>query len=454
MYIVYLYFQRPSFSAVSFLQASRPPWFTAGFQQDCSEFLKYLLDQLHEQDKQLQKKMLKSSKIKIGKKSSKDEKGLKDYFDESVTLVQKTFGGQICSTLKCLNCKTESSPTECFYDIPLAFPEYEQTSHKSLAGGNAKDHHFERDVIVQGSSVVEEGSASDTPEMGLRLDTLISHFLQPEKLTGDNKYQCDKCQGLQEGERKMKITRSPEYLILTLLRFSYDTKSQTRSKIFREVKYPKTLILPSENSTNADPKLPQSKKQRILPPKLLQKLYLSEDNNSGDKDIYSLCAVVVHSGTSSECGHYYCYARHSVLKSIQTVCEEVDRNEAQEVDFLHDKWYLFNDSRVSFANYSSFSTVTKRFRKDTPYVLVYHKIDLDSTQVSGATLGQGVSSMAVEPQIRPELRAAISRDNAQYLQVKCCSLNICRSLGFVNLRSIQIHIYKSYVINEIHNCYC
>ncbi|XP_041356896.1 ubiquitin carboxyl-terminal hydrolase 35-like isoform X2 [Gigantopelta aegis] len=408
--------QRPSFSAVSFLQASRPPWFTAGFQQDCSEFLKYLLDQLHEQEKQSRKKALKSSsKTKLGKKS-KDEKGLKDQSDESSTLVQKTYGGQICSTLKCLNCKTESSRTECFYDIPLAFPEYEQTSHKSLAGGNAKDHHFERNVTIQESSVDDEVSVSAIPETSLRLDSLISHFLQPEKLTDDNKYHCDKCRGLQEGERMMKITRSPEYLILTLLRFSFDTKSQTRSKIFREVKYPKTLILPSENSTNADPKLPQSKKQRILPPKLLQKLYISEENSSGDKDIYSLCAVVVHSGTSSECGHYYCYARHTLLKSIQTVCEEVDRSESQEVDFLKDRWYLFNDSRVSFADYTSFSTVTKRFRKDTPYVLIYHKIDLDSTQVAGIAFSQCVSSTSVDHPIRHELRVAISKDNALYLQ--------------------------------------
>ncbi len=41
--------QRPAYSPGDFLNASLPPWFTAGRQQDCSEYLKYLLDQLHEQ---------------------------------------------------------------------------------------------------------------------------------------------------------------------------------------------------------------------------------------------------------------------------------------------------------------------------------------------------------------------------------------------------------------------
>lgn len=36
--------QRPAISPESFFSASWPPWFTPGAQQDCSEYLKYLLD--------------------------------------------------------------------------------------------------------------------------------------------------------------------------------------------------------------------------------------------------------------------------------------------------------------------------------------------------------------------------------------------------------------------------
>ena len=43
--------QRNIYSPSEFLKTARPPWFEPGRQQDCSEFLRYLLDTLHEQEK-------------------------------------------------------------------------------------------------------------------------------------------------------------------------------------------------------------------------------------------------------------------------------------------------------------------------------------------------------------------------------------------------------------------
>merc|ERR1719266_1844129 len=42
---------RAIYSPADFLKVARPPWFESGRQQDCSEFLKYLLDTLQEQEK-------------------------------------------------------------------------------------------------------------------------------------------------------------------------------------------------------------------------------------------------------------------------------------------------------------------------------------------------------------------------------------------------------------------
>ena len=73
----------------------------------------------------------------------------------------------------------------------------------------------------------------------LHLNDLLQYYLKPEKLTGDNKYFCEKCNSLQDGERTLNVIKAPDHLIITLLRFSYDVKLQSRSKIFREVKYPR-----------------------------------------------------------------------------------------------------------------------------------------------------------------------------------------------------------------------
>ena len=45
---------RALYSPSDFLKTARPPWFESGRQQDCSEFLRYLLDTLQEQEKSSQ----------------------------------------------------------------------------------------------------------------------------------------------------------------------------------------------------------------------------------------------------------------------------------------------------------------------------------------------------------------------------------------------------------------
>ena len=45
------YTLRAIYSPSDLLKSARPPWFESGRQQDCSEFLRYLLDTLQEQEK-------------------------------------------------------------------------------------------------------------------------------------------------------------------------------------------------------------------------------------------------------------------------------------------------------------------------------------------------------------------------------------------------------------------
>ncbi|XP_053399268.1 ubiquitin carboxyl-terminal hydrolase 38-like isoform X2 [Mercenaria mercenaria] len=399
--------QRPAYAPVNFLAASRPVWFTAGFQQDCSEFLKYLLDQLHEQET---KYLTASRSPKSPSKEKRKSESTKP------TLIEENFGGTMSTTLTCLNCKAESKKEEMFMDLPLAFPDYNSTSQKSLAGGDSKMSTRSHTT----TSTAPRPTTSVPPEEMncLHLNDLLKHYLKPEKLVDDNKYFCDNCGGLQEGERKIKIVKTPEYLILTLLRFSYDTKLQSRSKIFREVKYPKTLLIPVEDeargATSERRKRCNSLRSSVA--NQLEKCGLDMDVDCAD--VYSLCSVVVHSGTSSDCGHYYCYARHSVITNSENVQANMqDFSHEDEIDFLQDKWYLFNDSRVSYASYNSFCNVSQRFTKDTAYVLMYRKIDAEKIGVDYKIgLDQWIQPTKIDAPLRSDLRAAVVKDNKIYLQ--------------------------------------
>ncbi|ELU03938.1 hypothetical protein CAPTEDRAFT_222637 [Capitella teleta] len=273
--------QRAAYAPSACLEATRPSWFARGCQQDCSEYLRFVLDQLHEEE---------------------------NPSSSSSSLVQKCFGGRLLNTYTCSVCGRQSSHTENFNDLPLAFPELTPNS---------------------------------------QLEDLLTHYLRPEILKGSNRYHCESCQELQEAERSVRIEQAPQYLILTLLRFSYSAKTQSRAKILSDVKYPSALTLPVLND---------------------------------QEEAYELTSVIVHSGTSSESGHYYAYARSE-----------------------DDRWILFNDSRVSFSSFASFSSVTSKFAKDTAYVLVYAKTS-------------SCHGNHRDTPLHADLVSAVEKDNLLYVQ--------------------------------------
>lgn len=490
---------RASISPSRLLQASRPPWFLPGQQQDCSEFLKYLLDRLHEEERgqlgtgesgNLMRSLSTSSSgssVSPGGTLKKSERkaavtltSIKMKTDDEMSrfggqgsnsvppsLVENTFRGKMKTTLRCLACKAESTRCESFSDIPLAFPNNSSGlansfPKKSLAGGGMQQAGLSADLTVspqegkvtadladstQGpkplpdttqtvgttftttSAEDEESNCTDT----LSLNDLIAFYLKSEQLTGDNKYHCDKCGKLQDGERSITISESPNYLILTLLRFSYNIKLQSRTKIFQDVQYPRTLALPVEKVTKATltssasssslskqhsrsssnssgyqseqaQDTTHSDKLKQLTERLSPKTEGSDEAQK--RELYGLSAVVIHSGTSSECGHYYCYARHSRSGQVDPALLDKASGDADSIDLLPDKWYNFNDSRVSHANFEAFSNVTKRFSNDTAYVLIYRKLDSVPK----------VIPPSLEPVLRPDLRDFVMKDNETFLK--------------------------------------
>lgn len=299
-----LHSTRPTLSPKQILKEACPPSFQENHQQDCSEFLGHLLESLHTAENKYFKissennmPLLANDESSDASNMSMDTSSASSSIEPQVasrTLVQKTFDGSISIVHRCLNCGTTSRQNDSFRDLHLSFPDTETNS--------------------KGEYSVED---------------LLRHYCLKEKLDADNKYSCDTCNMLCDGERFINIVNPPLYLVLTLKYFKYDKENSMRTKLTHKVK---------------------------LKPKISVKIS-SEDGNSKHNVHYRLYAAVVHSGYSMDSGHYYTYGS--------------DQPDGAS-------WYKFNDSCVTDCDISELEGLRS---PNTPYVLFYER-EYDGEQLA------------------------------------------------------------------------
>ncbi|XP_023259989.1 ubiquitin carboxyl-terminal hydrolase 38 [Seriola lalandi dorsalis] len=483
--------QRAAYAPRNFLEASRPPWFNVGSQQDCSEYLRFLLDRLHEEERTLQ--VLESAKPKVVDPSSKDptgqtspEQGEESSLtpaetkpgNDGKTLIERMFGGKLITGIRCMQCNCISEKEEPFTDLSLAFCPSATSQYRPQPEGPSEEPKVLCQGSVNGGSEIPDPGAAKAPasnvhfvpvtnEPPLSVPDLVNYFLAPEILDEDNAYFCEKCSSLQRAEKTMKVVSAPEYLILTLLRFSYDAKCHVRRKILENVTIPPLMRLPvhapsmpvqcsSSTSSNLQVDSPESSENLAKKLKPSQKDEEEEEKEridgkeqitgGGEMSVlsvpYVLSSVVMHSGISSESGHYYSYghningadgtqhpANHFALKedlgngqaecslstcSALSIPPEQGDTVPNSVQEARD-WLLFNDSRVTFTSFQSVQNITNRFPKDTAYVLMYRKQELLGQDINGGLMANGMRLNA-EPPLQKELLDAIIKDNKLYLQ--------------------------------------
>lgn len=484
--------QRAAYAPRNFLEASRPPWFNMGSQQDCSEYLRFLLDRLHEEEKTIQ--VLESAKPNISSlvdTSSNDTKGATsaeeqeeshltaaDPKPDGRTLIERTFGGKLITGIRCMQCNCISEKEEPFTDLSLAFCPSAIPQESSQTQGPSEEPKVLCQGSVNGGSEVPEPGPAKAPasnvnfvpvtnEPPLSVPDLVNYFLAPEILDEDNAYFCEKCSSLQRAERTMKVVSAPEYLILTLLRFAYDAKCHIRRKILDNVTIPPLMRLPVHASSSpAQCSSSTSSPLQVDSPdsseNLAKKLKPSQKDEEDEEKVridgveevsrlgempvqsvpYVLSSVVMHSGISSESGHYYSYGRningadgtqhpanHFTIKeetgsgqaecslntcSALSVPPEQSSKPASSGQEAKD-WLLFNDSRVTFTSFQSVQNITNRFPKDTAYVLMYRKQEQPGQNLNGGLMANGMR-LSAEPPLQKELLDAIIKDNKLYLQ--------------------------------------
>uniref|UniRef100_A0A182J346 Uncharacterized protein n=1 Tax=Anopheles atroparvus TaxID=41427 RepID=A0A182J346_ANOAO len=194
--------RRPELTPRAVLASTRPPGFAPGYQQDSSEFLSYLLDRLHEQEKKL---------LHAASHHQQQDTGSSSASNPSKTLVQNTFEGQLSVGCLCAVCNSANHTIETFRSLDLSFPD-----DRELA------------VAADGTHSVQK---------------LLDYFCSSEKLVGENQYFCDRCQQLRDCERSVTVTVPPQNLILTVKHFRYDQSRNLRAKLMNKILHNENISL-------------------------------------------------------------------------------------------------------------------------------------------------------------------------------------------------------------------
>tara|TARA_B110000977_G_scaffold200417_1_gene290867 strand:- start:8242 stop:9219 length:978 start_codon:yes stop_codon:yes gene_type:complete len=253
--------------------------FRSFMHQDAHEFFNYTLNECCE--------ILEREEKEKRERNGSDSNGSTSDTSSITTWIHSIFRGQLTNETQCLWCENVTNRDEAFLDLSLD--------------------------IEQNASV----------------SSCLRQFSGNELLANDDKFQCDKCGGLQEAHKRMVLKSSPPVLALHLKRFKYNEQIGRHSKLFHRVVFPPELRLDT----------------------------LSEFANLRDQDAsYDLFAIVVHVGSGPNHGHYI-----SLVKS-------------------HGRWLTYDDDDVSLAEEDDLLRLYGNTKENTGgseqgYILFYQRRD-------------------------------------------------------------------------------
>ena len=193
------------------------PRFIGYQQQDSQEFLRFLVDALHEDLNRIRKP---PKYVQIEDKDSdtmliRSNRWWNNYISRNDSFIVELFAGQLQSTLVCSVCSHKSIVFDPFWDLSLPIPRHSNS-----------DSYFSRLFNSEASECT--------------LEDCLNFFTRPEQLSEENKAFCSKCKTHQLQTKKMEVFRFPEILVLHLKRFAFSRTS--REKISTNVKFPLTSL--------------------------------------------------------------------------------------------------------------------------------------------------------------------------------------------------------------------
>ena len=233
-------------------------------QQDAQEFLRFLIDGLHEE---LGRVTHKPAYYEIQDRphasdASVSEEYWRFYFDRSASRLSDLFCGQLKSEVVCQVCKNSSRCFDVFWDLSLPIPE----------------------------------TSKAKPQVSI--ESCLEAYTEEEVMNAPDAFYCNKCQTHRPVKKTIRLFRSPEILVLHLKRFSFS--SVRRNKITSTIAFPETGL-------NLRP-------------------YFAPDAEMEDEDpgvVYELTGMVNHMGSLNG-GHYTAYVLECVSFQAILIYSDID----------------------------------------------------------------------------------------------------------------------------------
>lgn len=232
------------------------------------------------------------------------------------SIISDIFDGTLLSSVQCLTCNRVSTRIETFQDLSLPIPNRDHLNilHQGNVSGPPKCSHLY--TIEQGwFAWLWDWVCSLFWGPTVSLHDCLSAFFSADELKGDNMYSCEKCNKLRNGVKYSRVLKMPEVLCIHLKRFRHDLMFS--SKITSYISFPMDG--------------------------LDMKAYMHQDC-SCTVTRYELMSVICHHGSSGSGGHYTCYALNSPT----------------------DQWYHYDDHSVTKVS-------PQTVKNSQAYVLFYRK---------------------------------------------------------------------------------
>lgn len=203
-------------------------------QHDAQEFLRFLLDALHDDCNRIQGKL---PYVELTDPADHSDADISDvwwryYQARNASHVVDCFSGQLKTETVCKRCGHRSRAFDPFMDLSVPIPKNAQVKERSSVNVGGRGYLF--------AGLEDSQSSDDSGPMSARsgacdLQQCLQAFTAPEVLDEGTWY-CSKCKAHQPGTKKMTLFRLPNTLVLHLKRFSFGTFR--RSKITTNVDFP------------------------------------------------------------------------------------------------------------------------------------------------------------------------------------------------------------------------